>query len=104
MQSRVPRLLTGSRAAAAGGQKYFPPLHKHLPACHTKNETTAARWQPKKERCYMADRSKFTKEMQNYYDTLPAFIQESISQSSSSFNDLQSLRAFAERIKEEKRR
>ena len=52
----------------------------------------------------MADRSKFTKEMQNYYDTLPAFIQESISQSSSSFNDLQSLRAFAEQIKEEKRR
>ena len=37
-------------------------------------------------------------------DTLPAFIQESISQSSSSFNDLQSLRAFAEELKQKKHR
>ncbi len=51
----------------------------------------------------MADTSKFTKEMQNYYDTLPAFLQESISQSTSSFNDLQSLRAFARRMQKEKR-
>lgn len=50
----------------------------------------------------MADKAKFTQEMQNYYDTLPAFIQESISQSSSSFNDLQSLRAFAEELKQKK--
>ncbi len=52
----------------------------------------------------MADKAKFTQEMQNYYDTLPAFIQESISQSSSSFNDLQSLRAFAEELKQKKHR
>ena len=51
----------------------------------------------------MADTSKFTKEMQNYYDTLPAFLQESISQSTSSFNDLQSLRAFARRMQKETR-
>ena len=41
--------------------------------------------------------------MQNYYDTLPAFLQESISQSTSSFNDLQSLRAFAQRVREEEK-
>ena len=51
---------------------------------------------------WMADSKRFTKEMQNYYDTLPAFLQESISQSTSSFNDLQSLRAFAERVRKEK--
>ena len=51
----------------------------------------------------MADKSRFTKEMQNYYDTLPAFLQESISQSTSSFNDLQSLRAFAQRVRDEKK-
>lgn len=51
----------------------------------------------------MADTSKFSKEMQNYYDTLPAFLQESISQSTSSFNNLQSLRAFAQRLQKEKR-
>ena len=51
----------------------------------------------------MADKSRFTKEMQNYYDTLPAFLQESISQSTSSFNDLQALRAFAQRMQQEKR-
>ena len=51
----------------------------------------------------MADKSHFTKEMQNYYDTLPAFLQESISQSTSSFNDLQSLRAFAQRVRDEKK-
>lgn len=51
----------------------------------------------------MSDTSKFSKEMQNYYDTLPAFLQESISQSTSSFNNLQSLRAFAQRLQKEKR-
>ena len=51
----------------------------------------------------MADTSKFSEEMQNYYDTLPAFLQESISQSTSSFNDLQSLRAFAQRVRDEKK-
>jgi hypothetical protein len=51
----------------------------------------------------VADTSKFSKEMQNYYDTLPAFLQESISQSTSSFNNLQSLRAFAQRLQKEKR-
>ena len=50
----------------------------------------------------MADKTAFTKEMQNYYDTLPAFLQESISQSTSSFNDLQSLRAFAAWVQKEK--
>ena len=57
----------------------------------------------KKEGCPLADTSKFSKEMKNYYDTLPAFLQESISQSTSSFNDLQSLRAFAKRVQKEKR-
>ena len=52
----------------------------------------------------MADKTKFTQEMQNYYDMLPALVQESISQSSSSFNDLQSLRAFAEELKQKKHR
>ena len=48
--------------------------------------------------------SKFSEEMKNYYDTLPAFLQESISQSSSSFNDLQSLRAFAARMQKKEKR
>ena len=52
----------------------------------------------------MADKTKFTQEMQNYYDMLPALVQESISQSSSSFNDLQSLRTFAEELKQKKHR
>ena len=52
----------------------------------------------------MADKATFTQEMQNYYDTLPAFLQESISQSTSSFNDLQSLRAFAEKMQQKKHR
>ena len=56
-----------------------------------------------KEGCPVADTEKFSKEMKNYYDTLPAFLQESISQSTSSFNDLQSLRAFAQRMQKEKR-
>ncbi len=51
----------------------------------------------------MADTAKFTKEMKNYYDTLPAFLQESIAQSTSAFNDLQSLRAFAQRMQKENR-
>ena len=57
----------------------------------------------RKGRDPMADKSRFTKEMQNYYDTLPAFLQESISQSTSSLNDLQSLRAFAQRVRDEKK-
>ncbi len=60
--------------------------------------------QPEKECTVMADKATFTQEMQNYYDTLPAFIQESVSQSSSSFNDLQSLRAFAEKMQQKKHR
>lgn len=51
----------------------------------------------------MADTSKFSEEMKNYYDTLPAFLQESISQSTSGFNDLQTLRAFAQRLQREQR-
>ena len=57
----------------------------------------------RKEGDPLADKNRFTKEMQNYYETLPAFLQESISQSTSSFNDLQSLRAFVQRVQEEKR-
>ena len=51
----------------------------------------------------MADKTAFTKEMQNYFDTLPAFLQESITQSSSSFNDLRSLRAFVQQVRKEQR-
>ena len=51
----------------------------------------------------MADKRKFSKEMQNYYDTLPAFVQESITQSNSSFNDLQALRRFAQQIQKERK-
>jgi len=52
----------------------------------------------------MADPEKFSKEMKNYYETLPAFLQESISQSTSTFNDLKSLRAFAQQIRTENKK
>ncbi|MBQ7597574.1 MAG: hypothetical protein IJU56_03230 [Clostridia bacterium] len=47
----------------------------------------------------MANKQQFSQEMKNYYDSLPAFIQESISQSTSSFNNLDELRAFAEKVR-----
>lgn len=47
----------------------------------------------------MANKQQFSQEMKNYYDALPAFVQESISQSSSSFNNLDELRAFAEKVR-----
>ena len=47
----------------------------------------------------MANKQQFTPEMKNYFDALPAFVQESISQSSSCFNNLDELRAFAEKVR-----
>ena len=47
----------------------------------------------------MADQHQFTQEMKNYYHSLPAFIQESISQSTSSFNNLDELRSFAQKVR-----
>ena len=47
----------------------------------------------------MANKQHFSQEMQNYYDALPAFVQESISQSTSGFNNLDELRAVAEKVK-----
>ena len=46
----------------------------------------------------MANKQQFSQEMKNYYEALPAFVQESISQSTSSFNNLDELRAFAEKV------
>ena len=47
----------------------------------------------------MANQQHFSQEMKNYYDSLPSFIQESISQSTSSFNNLDELRSFAEKMR-----
>ena len=47
----------------------------------------------------VANQQHFSQEMKNYYNSLPAFVQESISQSTSSFNNLDELRSFAEKIK-----
>ena len=47
----------------------------------------------------VANQQHFSQEMKNYYNSLPAFVQESISQSTSSFNNLDELRSFVEKIK-----
>ena len=44
--------------------------------------------------------SSFTPEMNQYFDTLPAYIQENIKQSNQNFNSLEDLRSVAEKLME----
>ena len=47
---------------------------------------------------HMADMSHFTKEMKDYFDNLPKFLQESIVQSGTKVESLGELRAFSKEI------
>ena len=46
----------------------------------------------------MADTNHFTKEMKDYFDSLPKFLQESIMQSGTKVETLKELRGFSKEI------